>query len=193
MKFEKRVLEGTQVRLEPLSVKHREGLCNAILDGELWRLFVTMVPHPDNIDTFLADAEDLYQAGDGVSFAIIDKASGRVAGSTRFMKANIPHRRVEIGYSFLAKSWQKTRTNTETKFLMLNYAFETLGFNRVELLTDYLNQTSRKAIARLGARQEGILRSHMVMPDGRLRDSVLYSMIKHEWPGIKQHLTCKLA
>lgn len=193
MKFEQVILEGKYLSLEPLSARHRDGLREAILDGELWRLFVTLVPHPDNIDTFLADAQELYQSGDGVSFAIIDKASGRVAGSTRFMKANIAHKRVEIGYSFLAKSWQKTRTNTEAKFLMLNYAFETLGFNRVELLTDFLNHVSRKAILRLGAREEGILRSHMVMPDGRLRDSVLYSMIKHDWPGIKQHLTCKLA
>lgn len=193
MKFENVVLEGKLVRLEQISATHKAGLCEAIADGELWKLFVTLVPHPDNIDGFLKYAQELYEAGDGISFAIIDKATGKVAGSTRFMKANLANQRLEIGYTFLGKSWQKTRINTEAKYLMLQHAFTVMDCNRVELLTDYLNDSSRNAILRLGAKQEGILRNHMVMPDGRIRDSVLFSIIKHEWPGIQQHLAFKLS
>jgi RimJ/RimL family protein N-acetyltransferase len=193
MKFESVTLEGTFVRLEPLSQAHKEGLCEAISDGELWKLFVTLVPHPGAIDTFLNDAQQAYEAGDGLAFATIDRATNRIAGSTRFMKATLPHRRIEIGFTFLGKSWQRTSCNTEAKLLMLTHAFETLGMNRVELLTDYLNEKSRRAIMRLGAKEEGILRNHMVMPNGRVRDSVLYSVTKNEWPGVKQNLLFRLS
>jgi RimJ/RimL family protein N-acetyltransferase len=193
MRFDPIILEGRIVRLDPLANKHKDGLCAAIADGELWKLFVTLVPHPDDIDDFLRNAQAACEGGDGLAFATIDKRTNQIAGSTRFMKANLPNKRIEIGYTFLGQSWQRTCINTEAKFLMLTYAFETLGLNRVELLTDYLNSASRKAILRLGAKEEGILRNHMVMPDGRVRDSVLYSIIKNEWPGIKQHLSCKLA
>ena len=186
-------MEGRLVRLEPLSFKHKDGLCKAISDGELWKLYVTLVPHPDNIDAFLRTAEEAYELGDGLAFATIDKKADRIAGSSRFMNADSPNLSIEIGFTFLGKSWQKTRINTEAKLLMLSHAFETLELNRVEFLTDYLNSESRKAILRLGAKEEGILRSHMVMPDGRIRDSVLYSIVKHEWSGIKQHLSSKLA
>jgi len=108
------------------------------------------------------------------------------------MKNDSLCKRIEIGFTFLCKSSQKTNINTEAKFLMLSHAFDTLKLNRVEFLTDYLNETSRKAILRLGAKEEGVLRNHMVMPDNRIRDSVLYSIIKHEWPGVKQHLLYKL-
>lgn len=192
MNFEAINLEGEFIRLEPLSEKHKEGLCSAISDGELWKLYVTLVPHPANINTFFTNAQEAFAAGDGITFATIDKRTGKVAGSTRFMKANIPNRRVEIGFTFLGKTWQKTKTNTEAKLLMLTHAFDSMQFNRVELLTDYLNSTSRAAILRLGAKEEGILRNHMVMPNGRIRDSVLYSIIKNEWPGVKQHLLYKL-
>lgn len=192
MKFQEVTLEGKFVRLEPLSLKHKEGLCDAIFDGELWNLYVTLVPHPDNIDSFFNYAQESFESGDGLSFAIIEKGTGKVVGSTRFMKANLPNKRVEIGYTFLSSSWQKTSINTEAKYLMLGHAFETLNLNRIELITDYLNQSSRNAIMRLGAKEEGILRSHMVMPNGRVRDSVLFSIVKHEWVGIKQHLAFKL-
>lgn len=193
MKFEQVILEGNIVRLEPLSLEHREELCSAIYDGELWNLFVTLVPHPKNIDLFFEQASSHYEAGDGLAFAIIEKSTNKVVGSTRYMKANLANKRVEIGFTFLGKSWQKTRINTEAKYLLLSHAFEKLNLNRVELITDYLNSTSRAAILRLGAKEEGILRSHMVMPNGRIRDSVLYSIVKHEWSGIKQHLETKLA
>lgn len=193
MKFEEVILEQSHVRLEPLSLKHRAGLCDAISDGELWNIFFTIVPHPKDIDSFMENALNLYNAGDGITFAIIDKRTDKVAGSTRFMKANLLYKRVEIGFTFLGKSWQKTRINTEAKLLMLSYAFEVMKLNRVELITDYLNNTSRNAILRLGAKEEGILRSHMVMGNGRIRDSVLYSVVSHEWAGIKQNLEFKLS
>ncbi len=193
MKIEAVILEGKFVRLEPLSIAHKEGLCQAILDGELWKLHVTLVPHPDKIDKFLSNAQEAFDTGDGLAFATIDKETNQIAGSTRFMKSNLPNKRIEIGFTFLGKSWQKTRINTEAKWLMLLHAFETLALNRVEMLTDYLNQASRQAILRLGAKEEGILRNHMIMPDGRVRDSILYSIIKSEWLGIKRHLSYKLA
>ncbi len=194
MSIEPVVLEGKYVRLEPLSDGHRDGLCRAITDGELWNLFVTIVPHPDDIEQFLANAKKAQEMGDGLTFATLDKSANHtVAGSTRFMKADLANKRIEIGFTFLGKAWQKSQINTEAKLLMLSHAFEALGLNRVELLTDYLNTDSRRAILRLGAREEGILRSHMVMPDGRVRDSVLYSITKNEWPGVKQNLTSKIA
>ena len=116
----------------------------------------------------------------------------QVAGSTRFMGASLPNKRIEIGFTFLGKSWQRSRINTEAKFLMVTHAFETLGMNRVELLTDYLNSASRQAILRLGAKEEGILRSYMVMPDGRERDSVIFSIVKNELPVVRQNLAYML-
>lgn len=192
MKFAPVSLEGPLVRLDPLTPQHRDGLCAAIADGELWSLFVTFVPHPTEIDGFLRDAQRAHERGDGLAFAIVHRATGRVAGSTRFMSADPENRRVEIGYTFLGHSWQRTGCNGEAKLLMLAHAFEALGANRVEFLTDYLNQTSRRAILGLGAREEGILRSHMVMRDGRVRDSVLYSIVRSDWPGVKQHLDARL-
>lgn len=192
MKFTPITLEGNFVRLEPLAASHKQGLCDAIRDGELWNLFVTIVPHPDAIDAFFANAQTTLDNNEGMAFVTIDKATNKIAGSTRFMKSNLPNKRTEIGFSFLGKSWQKTHINTESKLLMLTHAFETMGLNRVEFLTDYLNTTSRNAILRLGAKEEGILRNHMVMADGRVRDSVIYSIINSEWAGIKQHLNFKL-
>jgi RimJ/RimL family protein N-acetyltransferase len=192
MKFTPVTLEGKCVRLEPLSLQHKQGLCDAIRDGELWNLFVTLVPHPDAIDAFFTNAQVALENNEGLAFATIDKATNKVVGSTRFMKANLANKRVEIGFTFLGTSWQKTHINTEAKLLMLTHAFETMALNRVELLTDFLNTTSRNAILRLGAKEEGILRNHMIMPDGRVRDSVIYSIISNEWAGVKQHLNAKL-
>ena len=193
MVIESVTLEGNFVRLEPLSKEHREGLCRAILDGELWKLLVASVPHPDNVDEFLNDAHNLYKSGFGLAFAVVDKQANRVAGSTRFMRADARNKRIEIGFTFLGKTWQRTHINTEAKLLMFSHAFEKMGLNRVEFRADYLNGTSRRALLRLGAKEEGILRNHMVMPNGRVRDSVVYSVIRNEWPGVKQHLHSKLA
>ena len=190
--FKKIVLQGKKVRLEPLNTSHKEGLVQAVSDGELWKLFVTIVPPLAEIDNFIENAALAHEAGDGITFAIIDNHSGKVVGSTRFMKAHLTYKRVEIGFTFLAKSYQKTATNSEAKLLLLTHAFETLKLNRVELLTDYLNSSSRNAILRLGAKQEGILRSHMVMPNGRVRDSVIFSITANEWRGVKENLEYKL-
>lgn len=181
-------LEGQFVRLEPLEPRHCAGLRDAIADGELWKLHVTLVPHMDDVPQFITNAHEAHAKGVELAFATIDKSTGRIAGSTRFMKLEPAHRRGEIGFTFLAKSFQRTRINTEAKLLMLEHAFEQLGFNRVELLTDVLNETSRNAISRLDAKQEGVLRNHMVMRDGRVRDSVVYSIISSEWPAIKLRL-----
>ena len=193
MVIESVTLEGNFVRLEPLSKEHREGLCRAILDGELWKLLVASVPHPDNVDEFLNDAHNLYKSGVGLAFEVVEKQANRVAGSTRFMRADVRNKRIEIGFTFLGKTWQRTHINTEAKLLMFSHAFEKMGLNRVEFRADYLNGASRRALLRLGAKEEGILRNHMVMPNGRVRDSVVYSVIRNEWPGVKQHLHSKLA
>jgi len=186
------ILEGGGVRLVPLEQDFAEALRDAVNDGELWKLHFTLVPHRDEVESFIEKALDLRDSGDGLAFATIDKNTGKVAGSTRFLNANLRHKRIEIGNTFLGATWQRTRINTEAKLLMLMYAFEGLDLNRVEFVTDYLNTPSRNAILRLGAKQEGVLRNHIVMPDGRIRDSVLFSIIKSEWPGIKQHLEWKL-
>jgi RimJ/RimL family protein N-acetyltransferase len=193
MSFEKVSLEGRYVRLEPLSEVHREELIEAISDGELWNLFVTLVPRVEGIDEFIENAISAYESGDGLAFATIDKASGRVVGSTRFMKTQLANKRLEIGFTFIAKSYQKTMINTEAKLLMLTHAFDGMALNRVEFITDYLNNASRNAILRLGAKQEGIMRNHMIMPDGRVRDSVLFSITNYDWAGIKQNLSYKLS
>jgi RimJ/RimL family protein N-acetyltransferase len=190
--LEKTTLEGQFVKLEPLNMQHCAGMQAAIADGELWKLHVTLVPQMDAVLQFITHAHDAFVKGSELAFATIDKASGRIAGSTRFMRLEFAHRRGEIGFTFLAKTFQRTRINTEAKLLMLTHAFEQWGFNRVELLTDVLNDSSRNAISRLGAQQEGILRNHMVMRDGRVRDSALYSIIGSEWPAVKQNLLARL-
>jgi N-acetyltransferase len=187
-RFEPVTLEGNHVRLEPLDLRHREGLVAAIRDGELWKLFITRVPHPDALDGFFTDAAAEWMGGLGLAFATIDRVSGAVIGSTRFMQANLRNKRAEIGFTFLARSHQRTHANTEAKLLMLTHAFDVLQLNRVEFLTDFLNTASRNAIERLGAWQEGVLRSHMVMADGRVRDSVLFSIVRGDWPGVQQKL-----
>lgn len=186
-------LEGQRVRLEPLTQSaHAKGLADAIEDGALWTLPVTVVPHPQDLGMFFEDAEAAFRAGRELAFATIDKATGRIAGSTRFRCIETRHRRAEIGFTFLAQSWQRTHINTEAKYLMLRHAFEEWELNRVELLTDVLNMKSRNAIARIGATEEGVLRSHMVMRDGRIRDSVIFSITRSEWPAVKSRLAGKL-
>ena len=192
MIYERITLEGTLARLEPIALHHLDGLCQAIKDGELWKLFFTRIPHIDEVDDFFQDAMNVQEAGDGLVFVTTDKATGRVAGSTRFFRTSWENKRVEIGFTFIGKTYQRSGINTEAKLLMLKYAFDTLDMNRVEFLTDYLNLRSRNAILRLGAKQEGVLRNHILMPDGRVRDSVIFSIIKSEWPGVKQNLEFKL-
>jgi RimJ/RimL family protein N-acetyltransferase len=180
------------VRLEPLTNEHLPGLAAAISDGALWELPVTFVPHPRDLPQYLDAAESAFQAQRELAFATIDTASGAIAGTTRFRCIEVAHKRVEIGATFIGKAWQRTHVNTEAKYLMFCHAFEQWKFNRVELLTDVLNTKSRTAISRLGAREEGTLRSHMVMRDGRIRDSVIFSVTSADWPLLKEALGVKI-
>jgi len=193
MQIEKVELRGRRVALEPLARKHLPELAAVIRDGQLWTLPVTLVPHPDDLETFFSTAEARHAARQELAFATIDLASGKVVGSTRFMKIEIGHRRAEIGFTFIAASWQRSHVNTEAKYLMLRHAFETWNCQRVELITDVLNTRSRQAILRIGAKEEGVMRSHMIMRDGRSRDSVLHSVISREWPQVRAGLEGKLA
>jgi len=185
-------LEGPHVRLEPLSTSHQESLLSAAGDGELWNSTVTIVPSRETISAYIAAALLGQMDGNTLPFAVIRKASGRVVGSTRFFHIDRDHRRVEIGYTWLAASAQRSEVNTESKLLMLTHAFERWNCIRVEFVTDILNVQSRTAILRLGAKEEGVLRNHMIMPSGRYRDSVCFSIIEAEWPEIKSRLEARL-
>lgn len=186
-------LSGRRVRLEPLSrAAHEAGIAAAIADGELWSLPVTFVPHPRDLADFFLAADAAQAAGRELAFATVDVDSGTVVGSTRFRCIEAAHQRVEIGFTFIAKGWQRTHINTEAKYLMLRHAFEHWACNRVELLTDARNLASRQAIVRIGAQQEGVLRSHMVMRDGFVRDSVMHAIIRQDWPEVRARLEERL-
>lgn len=186
------VLEGKYVLLEPLTLDHLDGLCNVGLDPDLWRWIPTQVHSREDMAAFVRKAMDEQQRGVSLPFATTLKESGQVIGSTRFMNMDLVNRRVEIGYTWIGRAWQRTAVNTEAKYLMLCHAFETLHCFRVELKTDVLNERSRKAILRLGAKQEGILRRHVVTDTGRVRDTVYFSILDNEWPSVKAALQAKL-
>ena len=192
MNIEKVILDGTDVRLEPLAQHHLSPLARAIEDGELWKLPVTFVPHPNDLPSFFADAEQAFEHRRELAFATIDKRTAEVVGSTRFMNIEATHKRCEIGFTFIAERLQRSHVNTEAKYLMLCHAFQQWRVNRVELLTDVLNTKSRNAIGRIGGKQEGILRQHMIMRDGRVRDSVLFALVRTDWPEAKAELEAKL-
>ena len=182
------LLRGNHVELHPLSQSHAGDLSAAIAVGDLWKLAVSNLPAPGGMQAYIAEALGLQSAGKALPFALIDTSTGHAVGSTRFGNFEPAHHRVEIGWTWLGTPWQRTAFNTEAKYLLLGHAFESLGLNRVEFKTDVLNERSRKAILRLGALEEGVLRRHMVMPDGRVRDSVYYSIIAEEWPAVKANL-----
>jgi N-acetyltransferase len=186
-------LEGTHVQLEPLVPAHAEALLAAAADGELWNLWVTVVPSRATMSDYLATAFRAQADGRELPFVIRDRATNRVVGTTRYRNIELTHRRVEIGSTWLGASAQRTAINTEAKLLLLTHAFETLGCIRVEFVTDVLNTRSRAAIERLGAKQEGILRAHMIMPGGRVRDSVYFSILAAKWPDVKSRLSARLA
>jgi N-acetyltransferase len=188
MQIDRVVLRGKRIVLEPLAKEHLPGLAAVIHDGQLWKIPVTLVPHPDDLESFLSVADARYAAQQELVFATIDLASGKVVGSTRFMKIDVNHRRTEIGFTFIAASWQRSHVNTEAKYLMMCHAFETWNCARVEFVTDLLNTRSRQAILRIGATEEGVMRNHMIMRDGRHRDSVLHSVIDREWPQVRARL-----
>ncbi|MBK5530522.1 GNAT family N-acetyltransferase [Pseudomonas sp. TH06] len=186
-------LQGQGIVLRPLQYSDAEALVRAAADGELWNLTVTVVPSATTVDSYLKKALDGRDAGTMLPFAITLKDSGEVIGSTRFWKIDPLNRKLEIGSSWISASWQKSFVNTEAKYLMLRHAFEVLNCVRVQFTTDENNQKSRNAILRLGAQQEGIVRHERIMPDGRKRNSVRFSIIDDEWPQVRLHLEQKLA
>ena len=187
-----RPLQGEHVRLEPLALAHLDALAEIAFDPELWTWSPSPLRTPDDLRRYLDAALAGQAAGTMLPFATVDLASGRVVGSTRFGNAVPEHRRVEIGWTWIARPWQRTAINTEAKLLMLRHAFGPLGCLRVEWKTDALNERSRRAILRLGAVEEGTLRSHMVTSSGRVRDSVYFSVTADEWPGVESTLAARL-
>jgi len=185
-------LVGQYVRLEPLSIAHSRTLVAAAADGELWNSTVTLIPSHANVDEYIDAALNGQASGRELPFVIINQSTGMVVGTTRFYDIEPNDRRVAIGYTWLSRSAQRTAVNTEAKLLLLGHAFERWHCIRVELITDFLNEQSRTAILRLGAKEEGVLRSHMIMPGGRVRDSVCFSIIDKEWPEVKDRLLHKL-
>ena len=192
MKVEPVILEGERVRLEPLSLDHLADLCEAGLYEELWRLIPTFIKTPDDMKGYIQTALDEQARGISLPFATVEKTSGKAIGSTRFGNIDTANKRVEIGWTWITPQWQRSFVNSEAKYLMLKHAFEVWQCNRVELKTDALNERSRNAILRLGAKQEGIFRQHVVTYSGRLRDSVYFSIINTEWPEVKVKLEEKL-
>lgn len=192
MEVERVVLEGETVRLEPLTDAHVGPLCEVGLDPRLWEWIPVAVCEPGDMRKYVELALGAEAAGAALPFATVDKRSGRVIGSTRFMAIERTHRRVEIGSTWLAVPWQRTAANTEAKYLMLKHAFEMLGCIRVELKTDLLNTRSRQAILRIGAKEEGVLRRHLITSSGRIRDTVYFSIIREEWPAVRADLERKL-
>jgi N-acetyltransferase len=185
-------LEGRHVRLEPLAKAHLAGLAEVGLDEELWRWIPTQVRTADEMAAYIETALQEQERGGALPFAIVDKATGRAIGSTRYGNIDCTHHRVEIGWTWVSWEWQRTAVNTEAKYLLLRHAFETLGCIRVELKTDSLNEKSRAAILRIGAQHEGIFRNHMITASGRIRHSAYYSIIDSEWPAVKVRLESKL-
>jgi RimJ/RimL family protein N-acetyltransferase len=193
MHVEPVTLSGRTVRLEPLTLGHAAALSEVGLEPVLWRWSPAPVTTAAEMRAYVEIALDEQRRGDAVPFAIVDLASEAAIGSTRYANIDALNRRLEIGWTWIAPAYQRTRTNTETKLLLLAHAFEALGAIRVELKTDALNLQSRAAILRLGATEEGTFRKHMITASGRLRDSVYFSILEGEWPAIKTRLTAALA
>lgn len=186
-------LEGHGVRLEPLAPAHRDGLSAAVADGRLWELWFTVVPAPEQIEQYIKDALAVQQTGKMLPWAVRELSSGAIVGSTRYHDIVPEIDRVEIGYTWYAASWQRSRVNTACKLLLLSHAFETLGCQVVGLRTDNFNFASQKAIERLGAKKDGVIRHHLPRRDGTARDSVMYSILLSEWRDVKRHLELRMA
>ncbi len=182
------VLEGHHVRLEPLSLGHLEDLSRVAFDEEIWRWTSERALSLDELRAYVERALAAARTRTVLPFATIARSEGRAIGSTRFATFEPQNRRVEIGWTWIGRAWQRTAINTEAKHLMLTHAFEKLGCVRVELRTDVLNERSRSAIRRIGAVEEGILRNHAITSTGRVRDDVYYSILEDEWPGVKAGL-----
>jgi RimJ/RimL family protein N-acetyltransferase len=182
------ILEGSHVRLEPLAKAHLAGLTQVGLEEELWRWIPVPVRTAEEMGAYIDTALEEQKRGVSLPFALIERATGRAIGSTRYGNIDRAHRRAEIGWTWVAREWQRTAVNTEAKYLLLRHAFETLGSIRVELKTDSLNEKSRAAILRIGAQEEGIFRNHMITAGGRIRHTVYFSILDCEWPAVKARL-----
>lgn len=186
-------LTGRHVRLEPLTLGHVADLCAVGLDPELWRLTVEQVRSPDDMRGYVERALAAQSAGTAVPFAVVHLGQGRVVGTTRFANIAPEHDRLEIGWTWYGRPWQRTPVNTECKYLLLRQAFDVLGCVRVEFKTDVLNERSRAALRRIGATEEGVLRSHQRTHGGRRRDSVYFSILRDDWPRVRRHLETRLS
>ena len=185
-------LEARGIRLEPLEKGHSDALTRAASDGKLWELWYTAVPAPENTLKYIEDALEGQRAGTMLPFVVRELSTGEVVGSTRYHDIVAPIDRVEIGYTWYAKSRQRTAVNRTCKLLLLTHAFETLGCAVVGFRTDNFNFASQEAIAGLGAKKDGVIRHHLARRDGSARDSVMYSILRHEWPDVKRHLALNL-
>lgn len=185
-------LEGYGVRLEPMTLDHAEGLTAAAADGDLWRLFFTFVPRPEEVTAYIETALAGEAAGHMLPWVVRDAATGETIGTSRYHDVIAAANRVEIGYTWYRPSWQRTHVNSTCKLLLLGYAFETLGCGVVGLRTDALNHRSQRAIEGIGAKKDGVLRNHGVRRDGSVRDDVMYSILATEWPDIRKHLETRL-
>jgi len=186
-------LTGRHAALEPLSYEHQDALAEAVRDGELWKLWYTAIPSPEGMRAEIERRLGLQKTGSMLPFAVRSLSSGKIVGMTTYMNIDANNRRVEIGSTWYAKSVQRTPLNTECKLMLLTHAFDRLNCIAVEFRTGFFNYASRRAIERLGAKQDGILRSHQRYADGNLRDTVVFSIVAQEWPAVKRHLEFKLA
>jgi len=193
MKVEPVVLEGKFVKLEPMRFDHFPALCEVGLEPSLWKWTANIVEKEADLERYVRTALADRDQGVALPFVTIDKLTGTIVGSTRFGNIDTFHKRAEIGWTWINPNWQRTRVNTEAKLLMLTHAFEVWGCIRVELKTDANNKKSRSAMTRIGAKQEGTFRNHMITESGRYRDSVYFSIIESEWPAVKDDLIAKLA
>jgi len=187
------VLQGSIVRLEPMGTEHIDALCAVGLEPELWRWTTVLLRTRADMEAYVQQALEGRAQGTALPFVTVLQAQNRVIGSTRFANFDAANKRAEIGWTWVTPAFQRSGANVEAKLLMLTHAFETVGLNRVEFKTDALNEKSRRALHGIGAREEGILRQHMVVWDGRLRDSVYFSVIGPEWPAVKERLRQRLA
>jgi RimJ/RimL family protein N-acetyltransferase len=186
-------LEGYGVRLEPLTHEHHRGLVAAAADGNLWELWFTSVPEPEQTDAYIAEALSAQKDGLTLPWAVRELATGVIIGSTRYHDIVPAIDRVEVGYTWYAKRWQRSHVNTGCKLLVLGHAFHTLGCKVVGLRTDILNLASQRAIEALGAKKDGVIRHHRARRNGTVRDTVMYSILATEWPNVKRHLEVRLA
>ncbi len=185
-------LRGRYVELAPLEAEHCDGLRRAVRNGELWKLWYTSAPSPEAMEAEIERRRRLWKAGSMLPFTVVEAGSGDIVGMTAYMNMDVENRRVEIGSTWYARRVQRTALNTEAKLLLFRHAFVALGCIAVELRTHWMNHQSRRAIERLGAKLDGVLRCHSVAPNGTLRDTCVYSVTAAEWPAVEAHLAWEL-